>query len=112
DRAVSAAVIFLAAVVVDQRGAALNTVAVAGVLAVAVSPVSILDAGFLLSFGATAGIMLGIPRLVPARDITPHGGWSARWAMLAAWGLLAATICAEIALTPIAATLFSRVTAA
>ena len=59
SRAVAAAVVFLCAVIVDHRGAPLNVVAVAGILGVAAIPVSVLDAGFLLSFGATAGIILG-----------------------------------------------------
>lgn len=111
-RAVSAAVIFLAAFLVDHRGSPLNIVAMAGLLGVIVSPVAVMDAGFLLSFGATAGIILGVPTLMPARvrTGTPRPGRLLRAAGLAAWGLLAATICAEIALAPMSAVLFSRIT--
>lgn len=111
-RAISAAVIFLAAVLIDQRGAPLNVLAVAAVLAVAVRPVAIVDGGFLLSFGATAGIILGVPRLVRcAADHRVRG--VARWrraAVMGGAGVLAATLCAEVVLTPIGASLFSRVT--
>lgn len=111
-RAITGAVIFLAALLIDQRGAPLNVVAVAAMLAVAARPVSISDGGFLLSFGATAGIILGVPRLF--RVTTDHKTLGlARWWRLtlrAAGGVLAATICAEIVLTPIGASLFSRVT--
>ncbi|HXG55398.1 MAG TPA: ComEC/Rec2 family competence protein [Vicinamibacterales bacterium] len=111
-RAVSAAVIFLAALLVDHRGSALNIVAMAGLLGVIVSPVAVLDAGFLLSFGATAGIILGVPTFMPARvrDRAPRGRRLVRAVVLSAWGLLAATICAEVALAPMSAVLFSRIT--
>ena len=106
SRAVAAAVLFLAAMIVDHRGAPLNIVAVAAVLGVAVIPVSVFDAGFLLSFAATAGIILGAPRVMTA--------WTHRapTAMRLLVGVLAATACAEIAIAPIAASFFSRVTAA
>lgn len=111
-RAITAAVIFLAALVIDHRGAPLNVLAVAGLLAVGVDPVAILDGGFLLSFGATAGIILGVPRLVRvAADPRTHG-WAraARGLAIATASVLAATLCAEVVLAPIAASLFSRVT--
>ena len=98
SRAISAAIVFLAALALDHRGRALNTVAVAAILAVAVSPVAVVDPGFLLSFGATAGIILGVPRLVPR-------GRTVRVA-------LAATLSAEVALAPVAASFFSRITVA
>ena len=111
-RAITAAVIFLTALLIDQRGAPLNVLSVAGVLAVAVNPVSVVDGGFLLSFGATAGIILGVPHIMRvAREHQSRG--LARWwrlAVSASAGVMAATICAEIVLTPIAASLFSRVT--
>ena len=100
-RAVSAAVVFLAALALDHRGAPLNTVAVAALLAVTTSPPSVADAGFLLSFAATAAIILGAGLILP-------GG--SRLRLLAA--LPAATLCAEVALAPVAATFFSRLTAA
>ena len=107
ERAVTGAVVFLAATLVDQRGSPLNTLSIAGVIGAAIAPEVILDPGFLLSFGATAGIMLGVPRLSGSRASGD------RWwcpAARAAWGLFAATVAAEIALLPIAALLFSRIT--
>ncbi|MBA3297051.1 MAG: DNA internalization-related competence protein ComEC/Rec2 [Acidobacteria bacterium] len=113
-RAVAAAVIFLAALVLDHRGSPLNTVSMAGLLGVGVSPVAVLDAGFLLSFGATVGIVLGVPRLMsaPARTKASRIRRLIRALAFSASGLLAATICAEIALAPIGAALFARITAA
>ena len=114
QRAVAAAVIFLAARVLDHRGPALNAVAVAAVLLVAASPATVLDPGFLLSFGATLGILLGTPRLLPAprraKGRLVRRGLDACGRGLLA--ILAATACAEIALAPIAASLFGRVTCA
>ena len=85
--------------------------AIAALLAVAVAPVVILDAGFLLSFGATLGILLGVPLLgavvATGRGRPRSAVAQAGLAMLCR--LLAATVCAEIALAPVAATLFGRV---
>jgi competence protein ComEC len=111
-RAITAAVIFLTALIFDHRGAPLNVLAVAASLAVAVDPVAVLDGGFLLSFGATAGIILGVPRVVRfSDDHRIHGGARvARALTTAAAGVLAATLCAEVVLAPIGASLFSRIT--
>lgn len=154
-RAVTVAVIFLTARALDHRGPAINALAVAAIAAVAVRPVVVLDAGFILSFGATLGILLGTPLLhtwrpassggpesdapaAPARPVPAAGrpvasaeapapsafrrrsrrasrpvlplvrGAGLRLAA-AAWTLGAATICAELALAPVGATLFARV---
>jgi len=101
SRATTAATVFLSALALDHRGAPLNTIAVAAILGVAVAPVAIVDPGFLLSFAATAAILTGVTRLV--RGVS-------RGRSIAA--LLAATLCAEVALAPLAASFFSRVTAA
>ena len=62
------------------------------------------DASFALTFGATLGLLTGMPMLT-------------RSARLPAWlhavvALLAASICAEVALLPVSAFVFSRVTVA
>jgi competence protein ComEC len=112
ERAVAAAVIFLAARVIDHRGPALNALAVAALLATTKSPVSILDPGFLLSFGATLGILVGTPRLSsPARRSRRGVAVGAfRLFLRASVAVLAATLCAELVLIPISATVFGRVT--
>lgn len=107
-RAVTAAVIYLAGRMLDQRGPALNMLAVAGIGALAASPLAALDPGFILSFGATLGILLGCARAFRPRG---SGSWFVRLRVEAA-GLLAATICAELALAPAGAALFSRITVA
>ena len=69
-----------------------------------VNPLEVVDASFALTFGATAGLLAGMPRLKrPAR----MPGW-----LYAVVALLAASICAEVALLPVSAFVFSRVTAA
>ena len=123
-RAVTAAVLYLAGRIVDHRGPPLNALAVAAVGALAVSPLGALDAGFILSFGATVGILLGVPALAASRGamVSVHNRDSpglaaalhlyARRAALGAAALFAATLCAELALAPAGAALFSRVTVA
>jgi competence protein ComEC len=108
-RAIAAAVVFLCALVLDHRGSPLNVVAVAALAAVTVSPAVTVDAGFLLSFGATLGIVLGVPRL-----LRPEGSDRSpvRRMLLVPFGLLAATVCAEIVILPVSAHFFARITAA
>src|SRR4029434_2052727 len=109
DRAIAAAVLFLVGKLLDHRGSSLNIVAVVAVMGIAISPVAIFDPGFLLSFGATGAILVGAPRLL-ARFGTKRQrklGWRIVHAGAA---LLAATISAELALAPLTAALFGRVT--
>jgi competence protein ComEC len=70
---------------------------------VAVQPLEILDPGFLLTFGATAAIVLAVPA-------APIQRLPRRLAPVAA--MFAASIAAEVALLPVAAYVFSRVTVA
>jgi competence protein ComEC len=121
-RAVTAACIFLASRIIDHRGPALNALGVAAIGSLAVSPLAAFDAGFLLSFGATLGILLGAPRIFRGRTRSRESaGGRVNPALLvravhaASHGLVAlfaATICAEIALAPAGAVLFSRITLA
>ncbi len=108
-RAVFAAVVFLAARAADHRSEPLNTLALAAGCLVAADPRSLVDPGFQLTFGATAGLLVGVPRLLA------WGGGATlpapvRLLLAPAAGLLVATICAELALFPIGALHFSRVT--
>jgi competence protein ComEC len=113
ERAVTAACVFLVALLLDHRGSALNIVAVAALLAIAARPVTPADGGFLLSFGATLGILLGAARMAARfRDAGSSDRRLWTTVMRLAAGILIATVCAEIALAPVAATLFSRVTVA
>jgi competence protein ComEC len=105
DRAIAAATIFLAGRLLDQRGSPINVLATAAVLAVGTSPVSAFDPAFVLSFGATFGILIGVP--VISRSIAVRSR-----ALQAIAGVLVATLAAEVILAPVGALFFSRVTMA
>ncbi len=112
ERAVTAAVIFLTARLIDHRGPPMNALAVAALFGVARTPVAILDPGFILSFGATVGILVGAP-LVQLRR--PRAQLTFVKRTLHAIGrtggtILMATVCAELVLLPVSASLFGRVT--
>ena len=111
-RAVFAAVVFLAARAVDHRTDALNMLALAAGCLVAADPRSIVDPGFQLTFGATAGLLVGVPRLMAWAGSDGEPRTAVRVLLVPAAGLLVATICAELALFPIGALHFSRVTVA
>ena len=110
-RATLVAVLYLGARLLDHRAPPLNSLGAAAGLILAASPLAIFDAGFALSFGATAAILLGVPRVTAwIRQACERRKRTApRW-LLAAAGLLAATLSAELALLPLSAWWFSRVT--
>lgn len=101
-RATLMAVIYLAARLIDQRTAAVNAIVLAALLILVVQPLAIFDAGFWLTFGATGAIVIGVAWVpLPPR----------RW-LAAPAGLLLASVCAELALMPVSAYVFERVTVA
>ena len=112
-RATAAAVVVLGAGLLDHRSPSINVVVVVALGVLAVSPLSLFDAGFILTFGATLGIVLGVEplsralRRFPGRWWEPVPGW-----MSAATMLLSATLCAEAALMPVGALLFGRISVA
>jgi len=114
-RATLVAVVDLLASAIDLRGPPLNVLAASALMLVAVDPLATEDPGFVLSFVATAAILAGA------------GAWATSWT--AAYcrvrrvvrapivvrfvtTLFAATLCAEIAVLPIGASTFARVTGA
>jgi competence protein ComEC len=114
-RATLAGMVYLAARALDHRGTALNALAVAGACAAVSAPLTVVDAGFLLSFGATLAIVLAASRIAPPSARERGAGRARVWGRRlagAAGALCAATICAEIALAPIGARLFGRVSIA
>ena len=114
-RATLAGLIYLAGRATDHRGAALNVIGVAAALAAAAAPLSLLDPGFVLSFGATVAIVVGVERAGGAPVRTRHAAWTAVWAarlLHAVRMLFVATICAEAALAPVGARLFGRISVA
>ena len=125
SRAVTAASIYLGGRMLDHRGPPLNALAVAAVAGLATSPLAAFDGGFILSFGATLGILIGVSRFdqivnaaQPARAdrARRHAApMAARFVLSwlrSALALFIATLSAEIALIPVSALLFSRITIA
>ena len=101
DRATMMAVVYFAGRALDLRGPPINAlVLVAGLLLVS-DPLAVVDPAFLLTFGATAAILV-----VSAEAGTPRLPRAA----LPLAGMLMASAAAEAALLPVAATIFSRVT--
>lgn len=107
ERAIVVAIIYLGARAVDHRGPPLNLLAVAGALGIAGAPLVLFDPGFLLSFGATLGILAAARRF-------PVVGSRNRSRAVMMWDAVKAlswtTVAAEAALLPIAAVLFGRIT--
>ena len=124
SRAVTAACVYLGGRMLDHRGPPLNTLAVAAGIGLATSPLSAVDGGFILSFGATIGILVGVPRLNRLVTADPSEGMARpkrhrrpgvrllRTTITALASLFFATLCAELALTPVSAWFFSRITVA
>jgi competence protein ComEC len=107
-RATLAAVLYLAARALDLRTPPGNALAVTLAAAVLVSPLDLYDPGLALSFGATLALIVGADRIrvASAFGIRPSG---VRRSCL---NLGAATVCAEIAVLPLGALAFGRITAA
>ncbi len=104
-RATLAAVIYLAARALDHSP--LNALAVTLAAAILASPLDLYDPGLALSFGATLALIVGAERLfVRSASRIPRS--ALRWFL----SLGAATVCAEIAVLPLAALAFGRVTVA
>jgi competence protein ComEC len=100
-RATLMAVTYLVARMGDHRSPPLNALAVAGALIVIATPLAVLDPAFALTFGATLGILVGASRLWSS----PRPAW-----LRAPIALFVASLSAELALLPVGAHSFSRVT--
>ena len=112
-RATLAAAVMLTARAVDHRPVPLNTLALVGLGLVGVRPSLIVDAGFQLTFGATLGILVGVPRVERAvRAVWSGPRPRVASVLLIPVTLLAATVSAELVLFPVAALVFGRVSAA
>ncbi len=101
-RATLMGVTYLLARLGDHRGAPLNALGVSVSIILVLSPLAIFDPALALTAGATLGILIGSARMAPH---LPRAGWLRAPATL---GL--ASISAELALLPVAAFVFSRVT--
>jgi competence protein ComEC len=119
-RATLMAIVHLAARAGDHRAGAWHAMAVAAALMVTVRPLDVRDPGFILTFGATAALIEGARRAAwassggraDAGSRTGRGGravirlLASRWLM----PVLLASAAVELALMPVSATAFSRIT--
>jgi competence protein ComEC len=103
-RATLMAVLYFAARVLDQRSGGWQTASVAAALMIVLRPLDIRDGGFILTFGATLALLEGA-RI--GAGLTPRAGMLS-WVVASVFASLAI----EIALLPVSAVLFSRVTGA
>ena len=101
-RATLMAAIYFSALLFDHRTLPLNVAALTAAMLFCVDPLQVVDAGFALTFGATLGILVGMSKF---SDVLPVSPW-----LRAPAALLVASACAELALLPIGAFVFSRVT--
>jgi len=108
-RAVVAAVIYLLLRLVGINPQPVNLLAVVAVVCVVMEPLAVIDVGAWLSFGATLGLIVVLPRLLrAARGPNAHPvGWARMWDWLRAAVL--ATVAAEILIMPVTAGIFARV---
>jgi len=104
-RATQMAVLYLVARAVDHRARPYNSIAVSAGATCALEPLAICDAGAWLTYGATVAILAGTPLLLARLPLRSP-------ALRAPAGLLAASVSAELALFPVSAMVFARVTAA
>lgn len=102
-RATTMAVVYLVARALDHQGSGASSLGVAATLILCVSPLAVLEPGFLLTFGATAAMLVLVPPVVRAVRL----GW-----VRAPAALLAASVASELALMPVGALFFSRITIA
>jgi len=102
SRAIVMALVYLAALALDHRSGPASALAIAATLILCATPLALMDAGFLLTFGATIAIVIGVPRAIQA--CRPYG------VPAAAAGVVAASLASEVALLPIGAFYFMRVT--
>jgi competence protein ComEC len=103
-RATVMGVVYLAARTIDQQASPLSALAIAAALILAGSPLSLVDPGFALTFGASLALVLIVPRLLAWRTV--------HWTLHAPLGLAAASLAVEAVLLPVGAAFFSRVTSA
>ena len=103
-RATLMAAIYFAAQACDHRSPPLNVAALTAAILFCAAPLQVVDAGFALTFGATLGILAGMSRM---STVLPESRW-----LRGPSSLLVASAAAEIALLPVNAFVFSRVTGA
>jgi len=104
------AVVYLVARLIDHRTAPWQTCALAAALLAVGKPLDVRNAGFLLTFGATAALLV----VVRGRRTSGENGTGMMRRQWMAWlgASIGASAAVEIVLLPVMAETFSRVTAA
>jgi competence protein ComEC len=111
-RATLVAALYLGGRACDVSPRPFAVLAAAAALLVAGNPLVVLDVGFTLTCGATAGILLVAPAVLARHASARTGGGVARGFARVLAGLAASTLAAELALLPVAVAVFGRVTVA
>ena len=119
-RATLMAGLYLGARVLDHRSSPWHALAIAAAVIVCVRPLDVRDAGFILTFGATAALLEGARRAASATASTalptasPIPSSTTPRHRVAGWLIasLVASTAVEITLMPVGAWAFSRVTSA
>ena len=104
-RATTMALVYLLARALDQHASPASSLAIAAALLLCAAPLALSDPGLLLTFGATIAIVSGMPLVSRRSRGLPR---PARVAL----ALLGASAAAELALLPVTASFFNRVTLA
>ena len=111
-RATLMAALYLTARMLDHRSLPWHALAVAAAVIVCVRPLDVLDAGFILTFGATAALLEGARRVAPFGKVQGRPVTSRRRVVGWLVASLIASLAVEVALLPVGAWTFSRVTSA
>jgi competence protein ComEC len=101
-RALVTAWVYLVAKILDHRTPPWQAIAVAAAMNIAVDPLDVINAGFVLTFAATAALLGAVPYVTALRRLTV----AARWLL----GALLASVATEVVLLPIGAAAFGRIT--
>jgi competence protein ComEC len=109
-RATLMAIVYLGARLLDHRSPPWHALSAAAAIVICARPLDLRDAGFILTFGATAALLEAARRLalMPAMSRVEGRRRVVRWLLAS----LAASLAAEVALLPVSAWTFSRVTSA
>ena len=103
-RATLMAVLYFAARTLDHRSSVWQSASVSAAVMIVIRPLDVRDAGFILTFGATLALLEGVR--IGSRLRLGIGAVS--WVLAS----VVASLAIEVALLPVSATLFSRVTGA
>jgi competence protein ComEC len=111
-RATVMAIIYLAVRLIDQRTAAPNAIALTASAILLVNPLQVVDVGFWFTFGATIALVTAATLARPRPKDRQGTKRILQRGIGGLWLVLLATIAVELALAPIAAFVFQRVTIA